>query len=121
MSSGIETSGQMDFWTDRPVKNLSDLAVFVMSHATAPDIQPEELLRPRLISVEHIINSSYLPEVCEFTIADAHFLVGVISYVLDNPQERASLVVMVPDEDDPETTYVEVHFPAHMEPPAELR
>ena len=120
MDMGIETRGQIDFWTDRPVETLSDLLRFVLSHATAPDITPNELLNARRVSPDDIFDGDDLPEICEFTVADAHFLMGVISYALEDPDNRGGLVVMEPDHRDG-TTYIEIHFPVHMEPPAELR
>lgn len=113
-----------DFITEYPVGTLDELLAYVMSHATLPPFTGEQLTSLEHISPEELearVATEELPEQNEFTKADAAFLKDVILFVAEDPSGRAEYVIIHPDEEDPSSAVVQINFPDHMEPPAELR
>lgn len=122
MSSEFKSG--FDFDTEYPVGTLDELLAYVMSHVTLPPFTGEYLASLKSVSLDELeeqMTSEELPESTEFTEADAVFLKDVILFVAEDPTNRAEYVVMEPDGENPGSTIVQINFPAHMEPPAELR
>jgi hypothetical protein len=115
------TRGEIGFPVEAQLDGLDQLRSFLMAQTTQPPISAETLANARTASIEEVRNPDRLPEDLPFTEADINYLLKILDWVGQDENSKAPYVTMEEDDECPDSTFVTISFPLHLEPPAELR
>ncbi len=122
MSIEIPSSrGEIGFPAEAQLTGLAQLRSFLIAQTIQPPISAETLANASVTSIDEAFDPDRLPDDLPFTEADINYLLKIIDWVGEDENNRSSYINMVQDDEDPGFTLVTMHFPLHLEPPAELR
>lgn len=110
---------------------LDELRVFLMDQSVQPTLSANDILNAQIrvatfeeamesIELMAVMNADDTSDELFFTQAGLTYLLRVVAWVQEDESERSKYIHMNPDEEGLASTFVDIFFPPHLEPPLEL-